>query len=142
MSTDNNVKTVTASGEIKETSGTVSALVIPKDTFAVIKKTAAGLDKMETGISLAPRYFEFEAPGDSVRGVFVGFKNLTLSDRETTAVLWMDKDMNVFLNSGVNLVDTFQGVGLEIGAPVEITYVEKKKVERGSVKVYDVRILQ
>lgn len=139
---------VTSNGEVKETAIQAVSSTINRDALAAIRETLSKIEEMEPGVSLAPTYFEFENTGDSVRGVFIGYKQLTVQDaerdgelKEITAVGWMNLDESVSVNAGVSLVGIFQQSGIQIGTPVEITFKGRKKVERGSVKVYDVRPL-
>jgi hypothetical protein len=149
MSTDNKVQAVTSNGEIKETELQATALTVSQAQLKEIHKRAENLSNMSAGVSLNPRYYEFENAGDTVRGVFLGFKQLTMTDRATgkpkavNAVMWMDETKSVFVNAGASLVGIFTEVDVPQFHGVQIEYTGETKTKSGNnVKIYDVRILQ
>jgi len=143
------IEAVKSSGEITETSLETTALTVSREQLAEIHKRAESLSKMEAGISLNPRYYEFENKGDSVRGVFLGFKELVMNDRvnggtkTSRAVMWMDEQKSVYVNAGVSLVSVFTEVNVPQFAAVQIEFSGTEKTKSGNtVKVYDVRLMQ
>lgn len=137
------VDAVTSEGEIKETVLSAPPVRLDAGRFAQIESSLAQIKKMRTGISMNAKYREFNKEGDSVRGVFIGFRTIYKSDggerKPLRAAAWIDEDKAVWINAGTALCSQCEQI--PEGTPVEITYSESIKVEMGKVKIYDVKPL-
>jgi hypothetical protein len=100
------------------------------------------LDKLKTIVNLSSKYIELEATGDSFRGVYAGMTVCNVTDNETGEIKEMPAarfiiDKQIRINAGYVLVDEIKRSGLSVGAPVEVTYTEKKN----RLKIYTVTLL-
>ena len=97
--------------------------------------------------NIVPKYREFTKQGDSMRGLWLGFKEMNIKDKETgeltpiPAAMWVgieDGNMKTFINAGVALVNEFKRACLDEGMEIEISYQGKN----GDTKVYDITLLK
>ncbi len=105
--------------------------------------SAKNLDKAKPVLSLTQTTFELKNPGDTFRGLFWGFGTKSSTDRESGEVreqraVQILKDQQIHLNSGVNLVGTFEEANLKQGTAVEI---KLREITSKNVKIYDVALL-
>lgn len=137
------VETVTDTGEVKETALVAAPIVFDSEKFSRIEQSLQQLASMKSGISMNAKYREFTREGESVRGVFIGFRTIIKSEnsepKAIRAAAWIDESKTVFINAGVTLCKQFDEI--PEGTPVEITYAQSLKVEMGKCKVYDVKPL-
>ena len=129
----------------------MNALVQASNLFAEspkeLSKTLSGLKTMTPGVNIAPAYMEFAKEGQTVRGIFLGFMMQEFTDqntgeiRELECIGVMDEQQNVSINAGTSLVGAFKASKLAQYSPIEIKYTGQKKVQRGFMKVYEVRPL-
>jgi hypothetical protein len=105
-------------------------------------EASANLTKLKVAITLSPEYIELVKPGESFRGIFWGFSEMTVNDQVTgeqrtipAAAFLVDKAIKI--NGGVALVSMCQKSGIEKGTPVEVTFKEKK----GNLKIYSLTLL-
>ena len=106
-----------------------------------MSKILSELKSMKTGLNIVPRYKEF-SKGEKVRGVFAGFSQLATKDGELLdASCWIDEGGNMWQNAGVGLVGSFIGAKISKGTPIEIEFEGTKKVDKGTMNVFAVRIL-
>ena len=82
-----------------------------------------------------------------MRGLWLGFKEMNIKDKETgeltpiPAAMWVgieDGNMKTFINAGVALVNEFKRACLDEGMEIEISYQGKN----GDTKVYDITLLK
>ena len=115
----------------------VSAAITPE-----MLEASSNLSKLKTAINLSPEYIELAKPGESFRGIFWGFTEITVNDQVTgeqrtipAAAFLVDKSIRI--NAGVALVSECKKAGIEKGAPIEVTFKEKK----GNLKLYSLTLL-
>lgn len=105
----------------------------PSMAFATNLQELEALENAEAGPSLAPRYFKFEQPGQTLRGIFCGLQNVRKTQNGQTnwmtVVVIQNKD-GVWLNAGANLLPQFDHVPQ--GAPVEIKFTGKQQTKSGN----------
>ena len=104
-------------------------------------ETLPDLEAAEPGISLNPKYREFNEEGESVRAVFCGFTTMQSQNQaKAIPVAIFQTRTEVFVNAGANLVQ--QVKALKPQTAVQITYNGKEKTKSGNyVKTFDVRLL-
>ena len=97
---------------------------------------------LKTAINLSPEYIELAKPGESFRGIFWGFTEITVNDQVTdeqrqipAAAFLVDKCIRI--NGGVALVSECKKAGIDKGTPLEVTFKEKK----GNLKIYSLTLL-
>jgi len=140
--------TINMTETVKTQNGQDTTLMIAPEAQSHLADLAGQLKGMTAGISISPRYYEFEAAGESIRCLFMGFSSFSKIDKETgsetllNAVVWMDENQRLYLNAGTSLVSAFVQAKIDRGTPVEITYEGTKKVESGKMKLYDVKLLK
>lgn len=100
------------------------------------------LKKSELAYSLNSEYISLKVPGETFRGVFIGFGECTVNDKSTgeqrilPAVRFLQNG-KTYIHAGANLVSTIHRACLVIGTKVLITYKE----DDGNVKIFDVDVL-
>ena len=110
--------------------------------FAELVAKSTNLDKMEQVLTLTAEYIELEKPSESFRGIFIGTQVMNFTDKATgeekssEAVRFLI-NKQVKLNAGVVLVNEIKRAGINVGTPVEITYLRKE----GNTKIYQVTLL-
>lgn len=116
----------------------------PTEGLTIVDPAAMpDLDAADEGMDVAPRYMEFKAVGERIRGFYVGKSSITSKKNNETkivpSVVIQNKD-GFFLNSGASLVDQLGKI--KPGTPVQITYRGTEKTSRGNdVKKYEVKLL-
>jgi 3-methyladenine DNA glycosylase Tag len=115
----------------------VNATITPE-----MLEASSNLSKLKTAINLSPEYIELAKPGESFRGIFWGFTEITVNDQVTgeqrtipAAAFLVDKAIRI--NAGVALVSESKKAGISKGAPIEVTFKEKK----GNLKIYSLTLL-
>ena len=115
----------------------VTAAITPE-----MLEASANLTKLKAAINLSPEYIELVKPGESFRGIFWGFTEITVNDQVTgeqrtipAAAFLVDKAIRI--NAGVALVGECKKSGIDKGTPVEVTFKEKK----GNLKIYSLTLL-
>jgi len=115
----------------------VTAAITPE-----MLEASANLTKLKVTINLSPEYIELVKPGESFRGIFWGFTEITVNDQVTgeqrtiaAAAFLVDKAIRI--NAGVALVGECRKSGIDKGTPVEVTFKEKK----GNLKIYSLTLL-
>lgn len=142
------IDTLHDDGEVVETAGLIGYPAnLSLDRFVNLLQTSQNLQAKQHVISMVPKYREFNAPGETMRGVFLDFTVIEKSekDEKTGAVIgkkpincirWMT-DGELYVNGGAALVSTVERLNLPSGTPIEIKYEGK----RGQCKLYDVRLV-
>jgi hypothetical protein len=115
----------------------VNAAITPE-----MLEASANLSNLKTAINLSPEYIELAKPGESFRGIFWGFTEMTVNDQVTgeqrtmpAAAFLVDKCIRI--NGGVALVSECKKAGIDKGTPLEVTFKEKK----GNLKIYSLTLL-
>ena len=115
----------------------VNAAITPE-----MLEASANLSNLKTAINLSPEYIELAKPGESFRGIFWGFTEITVNDQVTdeqrqmpAAAFLVDKCIRI--NGGVALVSECKKAGIDKGTPLEVTFKEKK----GNLKIYSLTLL-
>ena len=110
--------------------------------FADLLEASANVGKLKEVVTLTNAYVELEKPSDSFKGIFVGFIQMSVTDKVTGELRQMDAaqfliDKKMFINGGVNLVSQFKRRNVLSGTAVKVTYLRKD----GNVKVYELTLL-
>jgi len=141
MENQNEVLVNATTGEIIGTSPTVTA------SPDQLEATMSGLEKIKAGeyrrgINMVGEYYEFDSVGQSVKGCYLGMKNIEITDSETKtrkqllAAFWICQDEKgnprVYNNGGVAIIEAFQNLPQK--SFFELTYTGKK----GKMKKYEV----
>jgi len=115
----------------------VSAAITPE-----MLEASSNLSKLKTAINLSPEYIELAKQGESFRGIFWGFTQITVNDQVTGEQRTIDAaaflvDKAIRINAGVALVSECKKSGISKGTPIEVTFKEKK----GNLKIYSLTLL-
>lgn len=121
-------------------------LVSANDVNATITpemlEASSNLSALNVAINLSPKYIELVKIGESFRGIFWGFTEITVNDQITgeqrvmpAAAFLVEKAIRI--NAGVALVSECKKTGIEKGTPLEVTFLEKK----GNLKIYSLTLL-
>lgn len=115
----------------------VNAAITPE-----MLEASSNLSKLKTAINLSPEYIELAKVGESFRGIFWGFTEITVNDQVTgeqrtipAAAFLVEKTIRI--NAGVALVSECKKAGIDKGTPVEVIFKEKK----GNLKIYSLTLL-
>lgn len=115
----------------------VNAAITPE-----MLEASSNLSKLKTAINLSPEYIELAKVGESFRGIFWGFTEITVNDQVTgeqrtipAAAFLVEKTIRI--NAGVALVSECKKAGIDKGTPLEVTFKEKK----GNLKIYSLTLL-
>lgn len=115
----------------------VNAAITPE-----MLEASSNLSKLKTAINLSPEYIELAKVGESFRGIFWGFTEITVNDQVTgeqrtipAAAFLVEKTIRI--NAGVALVSECKKAGIDKGTPLEVTFKEKK----GNLKLYSFTLL-
>lgn len=115
----------------------VNAAITPE-----MLEASSNLSKLKTAINLSPEYIELAKVGESFRGIFWGFTEITVNDQVTgeqrtipAAAFLVEKTIRI--NAGVALVSECKKAGIDKGTPVEVIFKEKK----GNLKLYSLTLL-
>ena len=117
--------------------------VAPEITnFADLVAKSTMLNDLEQVVTLTAEYIELEKPAESFRGIFIGTQQMHIIDKVTGEEKTMDAvrfliNKGVFINAGVVLVNEIKRAGINVGTPVEVTYLRKE----GNTKIYQVTLL-
>ena len=110
--------------------------------FAELVAKSTSLDKLDQVLTLTAEYIELEKPSESFRGIFIGTQHTNMTDKNTGEEKVVEAarfliNKQVFINMGVVLVQEIKRAGVNVGTPVEITYLRKE----GNTKIYQVTLL-
>jgi len=110
--------------------------------FADLLEASANVGKLKEVVTLTNAYVELEKPSDSFKGIFVGFIQMSVTDKVTGELRNMSSaqfliNKKMFINGGVNLVGQLKKSNVPSGTPVKVTYTRKD----GNVKVYELTLL-
>ena len=102
----------------------VNAAITPE-----MLEASANLKQLKAAINLSPEYIEMAKPGESFRGIFWGFTEITVNDQVSgeqrtipAAAFLVDKAIRI--NDGVALVGECKKSGIDKGTPVEVSLGE------------------
>jgi hypothetical protein len=128
----------------------INHTLVSRERFERIKNLSQRLDKGEPMFSIESQYKEFETPGESCRGVFLGFQEITIKGRREgeeprvlKSVKWFEANGKTYINSGAQLVGIIERSNIPGDTAIEIKYIGKKPSQNngGDVKMYEVFIL-
>jgi hypothetical protein len=141
--------------DIQNQNGTANAEVLaPAETSEItnnfanlenlssLLEASAALDELEPVIQLTSEYVELAKPGETFKGIFIGFQAMNVTNKETgesterTAARFLITKV-VKINAGVSLVREIKNAGLPVGTAVQVTYVKKD----GNLKIYALELL-
>ena len=115
----------------------VNATITPE-----MLEASSNLKTLKVAINLSPQYIELAKIGESFRGIFWGFTEIQVNDQVTgeqrtipAAAFLVDKAIRI--NAGVALVGECKKSGIAKGAPLEVTFKEKKN----NLKIYSLTLL-
>lgn len=112
------------------------------DIEALLEKSTS-MDKLDTVLSLSPESITLEKVGESFRGIFMGYGEMTVNDpnhEDGKRTLECGKfliNKKMCINGGTVLVSELRNANVKVGTPLEVTYTEKK----GNVKIYRITLL-
>jgi hypothetical protein len=110
--------------------------------FAELVERSTQLEKAKAILTLTAEYIELEKPGESFRGVYIGEQTMEIADKATGEIKALIAarflvNKQVKINAGVVLVNEIKRAGINVGTPIEITYVKKE----GNTKLYSITLI-
>jgi hypothetical protein len=114
-----------------------------EDFIAAMEKSdSKQLKGMEVLMDLTAEYVELEKTGESFRGVYIGFQDMNITDKQTgeskklkAARFLIDKKVRI--NAGAVLISELHRANVPVGTPLEVTYVRKD----GNTKIYSIKLI-
>jgi hypothetical protein len=124
--------------EIAQTNGMLEGV----SNIAELLIASSTLEKLKPVVTLSSEYIELESVGSSFRGIFGGFTEINVTDRETgeTRVLPSARfivDKKIRVNAGAVLVSECKKCAVAVGTPLEVKYTRKE----GQIKIYELTLL-
>jgi hypothetical protein len=97
------------------------------------------LDKMDEGINIESQYWEVRTPGETKRGVLVGWSEFNGKNGPVDQVIMQNKD-GIWRCAGANLVQQMRP--LPLGTAVQVTFMGEEKTGKGyKVNKFTVKLL-
>ena len=125
-----------------ETNVDVSTINPTDFASAMEKSDSKTLKSMEVLMDLTAAYVELEKVGESFRGVYIGFQDMNITDKQTgeqkrlkAARFLIDK--KIFINAGAVLISEINRANVPLGTALEVTYVRKD----GNTKIYSIKLI-
>jgi hypothetical protein len=112
------------------------------ENLEALLEASANLEDLEPVIQLTSEYVELAKPGETFKGIFIGFQGMNVTNKESgevterTAARFLINKV-VKINAGVSLVREIKNAGLPVGTAVQVTYVKKE----GNLKIYALELL-
>ena len=112
------------------------------ENLEALLEASSNLEDLEPVIQLTSEYVELAKPGETFKGIFIGFQAMNVTNKESgemterTAARFLINKV-VKINAGVSLVRELKNAGLPAGTPVQVTYVKKE----GNLKIYALELL-
>mgnify|MGYP000132271003 CR=1 FL=1 len=110
--------------------------------FAAMVERSANMGEMKPLITLTAEYIELEKPSEFFDGIFIGFQEMNLTDKQTgeqkslsAARFLIDKQVKI--NAGAVLVAELNRAKISVGTPLRVTYLRKE----GNTKLYTLTLL-
>jgi hypothetical protein len=110
--------------------------------FAAMVERSANMGEMKPLITLTAEYIELEKPSEFFDGIFIGFQEMNLTDKQTgeqkslsAARFLIDKQVKI--NAGAVLVAELNRAKINVGTPLRVTYLRKE----GNTKLYTLTLL-
>ena len=110
--------------------------------FASMVERSAFLGELKPLITLTAEYMELEKPSEFFDGIFIGFQDMNLTDKQTgelknisAARFLIDKQVKI--NAGAVLVAELNRAKITIGTALRVTYLRKE----GNTKLYTLTLL-
>ena len=110
--------------------------------FASMVERSANMQEMKPLITLTAEYIELEKPSEFFDGIFIGFQEMNLTDKQTgeqkslsAARFLIDKQVKI--NAGAVLVAELNRAKIVVGTPLRVTYLRKE----GNTKLYTLTLL-
>lgn len=120
----------------------VELTTINEQDFISAMEKSANLKKMEVLMDLSAEYIELEKVNEKFRGVFIGFQEMNITDKQTGEMKKLKAarfiiDRKIFINAGAVLISELNRANVPTGTPLEVTYVRKE----GNTKVYSIKLI-
>ena len=112
------------------------------ENLSSLLEASSNLDELEPVIQLTSEYVELAKPGETFKGIFIGFQGMNVTNKESgevterTAARFLINKV-VKINAGVSLVREIKNAGLPVGTAVQVTSVKKE----GNLKNYALELL-
>lgn len=110
--------------------------------FASMVERSAFLSELKPLITLTAEYMELEKPSEFFDGIFIGFQDMNITDKQTgeqknlpAARFLIDKQVKI--NAGAVLVAELNRAKIIIGTALRVTYLRKE----GNTKLYTLTLL-
>jgi hypothetical protein len=110
--------------------------------FAAMVERSANMGELKPLITLTADYIELEKPSEFFDGIFIGFQEMNLTDKQTgeakslTAARFL-VEKQVKINAGAVLVAELERAKISVGTPLRVTYLRKE----GNTKLYTLTLL-
>lgn len=110
--------------------------------FSAMVERSAKLNELKPMITLTAGYVELEKPGESFDGIFIGWQDMEITDKQTGEAKTLKAsrfliEKQVKINAGAVLVKELERAKISVGTAVRVTYIRKE----GNTKLYSLTLL-
>lgn len=110
--------------------------------LAALLDASKKMKALKPVIKLTSKYVELEKVGESFRGIFAGYSEITVSDKETGEMKQLPAARFIIngemcVNAGAVLINELRKCDVTIGTPLEVTYAKKES----NTKIYELTLL-
>jgi hypothetical protein len=110
--------------------------------FSAMVERSANLGELKPLITLTAEYVELEKPGESFDGIFIGWQEMGITDKQTGEQKTLKAsrfliNKQVKINAGAVLVNELERAKIAVGTAVRVTYLRKE----GNTKLYTLTLL-
>lgn len=128
--------------EITPVNQNITVAASPEVDFSAMVERSAKLSELKPLITLTAEYIELEKPGESFNGIFIGFQNMEITDKQTGESKTLIAcrfliEKQVKINAGAVLVKELERAKIVVGTAVRVTYIRKE----GNTKLYSLTLL-
>jgi hypothetical protein len=115
---------------------------VSAEQIAAMLDASKKMKQLKPVIKLTSKYIELEKVGESFRGIFAGFSEITVSDKETAELKQLPAarfivNGEMCINAGAVLVNELRKADVPTGTPLEVTYSKKES----NTKIYELTLL-
>jgi hypothetical protein len=120
-----------------------TTIAVPTEMdFQSMVERSARLSELKPMITLTADYVELEKPGEYFDGIFIGWQEMEITDKQTGEAKNLKAcrfliDKQVKINAGAVLVRELERAKISVGTAVRVLYIRKE----GNTKLYTLTLL-
>lgn len=128
--------------EITPANNNITVAIPSEMDFSAMVERSAKLSELKPMITLTAEYVELEKPGEHFDGIFIGWQEMEITDKQTGEAKTLKAsrfliEKQVKINAGAVLVKELERAKISVGTAVRVTYIRKE----GNTKLYSLTLL-